>query len=82
MEAAYLYSKPRSEFGKDVRACLRVSSPRLLAHLPGLGPEEATALVARQYVRRNPCSTEVDNTPSMYVLGVCVVGRSIDRSVA
>lgn len=65
MEAAYLYSKPRSEFGKDVRACLRDGAPRLLAHLPGLSPEEAAALVARQYVRRNPCSTEVDNTPRM-----------------
>lgn len=65
MEAAYIYSKPRSEFGKDVRVCLRAGAPRLLAHLPGLGQEEAAALVARQYVKRNPCAVEVDNTPRM-----------------
>jgi hypothetical protein len=65
MEATYLYSKPRAEFGRDVRACLRDWPPKLLAHVPGLAPEEAAALMARQYVKRNPCTAEVDNTPRM-----------------
>ncbi len=69
MEAAYLYSKPRAEFGRDVRACLRDGPPKLLAHLPALASEEeAAALMARQYVKRNPCTAEVDNTPRMYVI--------------
>jgi hypothetical protein len=67
MEAAYLYSKPRAEFGRDVRACLGEGAPALLAHVPALAPEEAAALMARQYVKRNPCTAEVDNTPRMYV---------------
>lgn len=78
MEVAYLYSKHRSEFGRDVRACLREAPPRLLSHLPALPPGEAEALRARQYVRREPCHAEVDNTPCMYVrVQVCGVWGGI-----
>ncbi|KAJ1445521.1 WD40-repeat-containing domain protein [Pelagophyceae sp. CCMP2097] len=57
MEVAYLYTKQRSDFGKQLR--FEDAEPRILASIA------STPDLADEYVKRNPCNANLDTSPYM-----------------